>query len=106
VSLLREHTGLDDDALLTAEAGLVGRLDQLARARSHRLRMHRMCEDDEPGLTIAKALREDVPLDPRDDDAYEDILPDPDQWHRHVKDHLALAWRRLRIAVGGHRRAR
>jgi hypothetical protein len=45
-----------------------------------------------------------VPLDPCDADAYEDLLPEPDQWHRHVKDHAALLWHRLRIAFGGGRR--
>lgn len=103
VELLREHTGLDAfeaEDLLVPQARLVARLDELARARSHRLRMHSMCEDREPGYTIAKKLRGDVPLDPRHGDAYEDILPEPDQWYRHVKGHLALLMRRLRLAVG------
>jgi phospholipase D1/2 len=108
VELLREHTGLDvfeTDEQLIEQAGLVARLDRIARARSHRLRMHEMCEDDQPGKKIAEALREDVPLDPKCADAYEDILPDADQWHRHVKDHLALLWHRLRVAVGRGRHA-
>jgi phospholipase D1/2 len=103
IELLREHTGLDRfdaEERLAPQERLVARLDELARARTSRLRMHDMREDDQPGKAIAESLRENVALDPRDDDAYEDILPDPDQWHRHVKDHMALVWRRLKIALG------
>jgi phospholipase D1/2 len=102
VELLREHTGMDAAEaahFLVPQRRLVARLDEIARARTHRLRMHAMDEGGEPGETIAKALRTSVQLDPKDDDAYEDILPDPDHWHRHLKDHLGIAWRRARAAI-------
>jgi phosphatidylserine/phosphatidylglycerophosphate/cardiolipin synthase-like enzyme len=98
VELLREHTGMDASEaahFLVPQRRLVARLDEIARARSHRLRMHAMTENGEPGETIAKALRHTVQLDPRDDDAYEDILPDPDRWHRNVKHTLGQVVRRL-----------
>jgi phospholipase D1/2 len=56
VELLREHTGLDRfeaDDLLLEESRLVARLDELARTGRRRLRMHAMCEDDQPGKAIA-----------------------------------------------------
>jgi hypothetical protein len=98
---MREHCGVALDAAetLLAPDGLVARLDALARAGAHRLRMHEMREDEQPGKAIAHALREDVPLDPKGPDAFEDLLPEPDQWHRHVKDHLAGLVHRLRVAV-------
>jgi phospholipase D1/2 len=101
IDLLAEHCGLDLAAardVLGAEAGLVGRLDLIARARTHRLRLHAMREDDEPGASIARALREDVPLDP-DGPVFEDVFSEPDHWYRHVRDHLGLVWRRLRFAL-------
>ena len=101
IELLREHCGLDADtaaAMIVPPERLVSRLDALARARSHRLRMHAIDQAGEPETTIAHALRDDVPLDPRNPEAFEDIMPEPDQWHRHVKDHVAGVWRRLRAA--------
>jgi phosphatidylserine/phosphatidylglycerophosphate/cardiolipin synthase-like enzyme len=101
IELLREHCGLSlDEArpLLAEEAGLVARLDALARARSHRLRLHAMCEDAEPGCSIAHALREDVPLDP-DAPVFEDIFPEPDSWRRHLRERAKMAVQRARIAL-------
>ncbi len=93
LSLLREHSGLSSDDLLNEEYRLVRRLDALARAKLARLRLHQMAEDDSAAKEIAHAL------DPAQPDAYEDILPEPDLWHRHVKDHLGLLWHRLKVAV-------
>jgi phospholipase D1/2 len=101
IELMREHCGLDAteaDDILRPEAGLVARLDGLARARSHRLRLHAKAEDTGAARAIAHALREDVPLDPNGP-VFEDIWGEPDHWYRHVRDHLGLAWRRLRFAV-------
>jgi phospholipase D1/2 len=101
IDLMREHCGLDAadaEVILGPAAGLVGRLDRLARARSHRLRLHAKAEDTGAARAIARALREDVPLDPKGP-VFEDVTGDPDQWYRHVRDHLGLAWRRLRHAI-------
>jgi phospholipase D1/2 len=101
VELLREHCGLQPDEAqrqLGPEAGLVARLDSMARARSHRLRMHAMCEESEPGCSIAHALREDVPLDP-DGPIFEDLFPEPESWRRHLRDHAAMALHRARVAM-------
>lgn len=101
LELMREHCGVDLEtaATLLAPERLVTRLDAFARARTHRLRMHDMREDEQPGKAIAEALRENIPLDPRGPDAFEDLLPEPDQWRRHVKDHIAGLLHRLRVAV-------
>ena len=108
VELLREHCGLELDearALLGPAAGLVARLDGMARARSHRLRMHAMCEESEPGKTIAHALREDIALDPCEP-MFEDVLPEPGHWYQHGKDKLGAAVRRLRQAFATGARSR
>ncbi len=102
VELLREHSGLpvgEAQAVLGPQPGLVARLDAIARARAHRLRMHPMCEDDQPGLAIAHALREDIPFDPGCPEAYEDIFPEPDGWMGHLRDRLGLVWNRARAAL-------
>jgi len=101
IELLREHVGVgrtEADALLGPQRGLVARLDGIARARSHRLRMHAMCEDAQPGVSIAHAVREDVPLDPCGP-VFEDLFPEPDEWYRHVRDRMAMVWHRLRTAL-------
>ena len=88
LELLGEHCGLggaEAEAVLAEPAGLVGRLDAMARARSHRLRLHPMDDDQEPALSIAKALREDSPLDP-DGPIFEDLMPEPDAWTRHWRE--------------------
>src|SRR5690606_21863890 len=51
IELLAEHCGLPADlvvSVLGPTAGLVGRLDGLARAATHRLRIHRRNEDEKP----------------------------------------------------------
>lgn len=98
VELMREHCGLELSearTMLGPTAGLVARLDRMARARTHRLRMHAMCEDAEPGKTIAHALRDDIDLDPCDE-MFEDVMPEPGNWYHQGKDRVAAVWRRLK----------
>jgi hypothetical protein len=73
--------------IIGPETGLVGRLDRMARARSHRLRLHEKCEDTGAAKAIAEALRENVPLDPHEP-VFEDVFAEPNHWYRHVRDHL------------------
>lgn len=101
LELLGEHCGLAGDeaaAVLAEPVGLVARLDAMARARSHRLRLHAMDDDQEPALSIARALREDSPLDP-DGPIFEDLMPEPDAWTRHWRDKAGLVWHRLVTAL-------
>jgi phospholipase D1/2 len=77
VELLREHTGLapgDVDAALGPMAGLVERLDAIARGKAHRLRLHERNRDELPGRIAARLIPKDPPLDP---DHVEDLLPEP-----------------------------
>lgn len=83
VELMREHCGLVGEAaslVLDEPAGLIERLDRLADKGAHRLRRHPMREGQEPGETIAEALRAaDVPLDPSEP-FFEELLPEPSGW--------------------------
>lgn len=77
VELLREHTGLapaDVEAALGPMAGLVDRLDAIARGGAHRLRLHELNRDELPGRIAARLIPKDPPLDP---DHVEDLLPEP-----------------------------
>ena len=80
VELLGEHAGLDHDegaGLLEQVPGLVDRLDALARARTHRLRIHRRNQDERPGPILSRFVPDDPPFDP---DHIEDMLPEPGVW--------------------------
>jgi phosphatidylserine/phosphatidylglycerophosphate/cardiolipin synthase-like enzyme len=97
VELMREHCGLGLDAareLLGATPGMIARLDAMARARTHRLRMHKMCEDAEPGRSLAHALGDDLELDPCNP-MLEDLLPEPGRWYGHVRERLTRFFRAL-----------
>ena len=77
IELLREHAGLtaaDSEAALGEMAGLVDRLDAIARGRAHRLRLHERNQDELPGRIAARLIPKDPPLDP---DHVEDLLPEP-----------------------------
>ena len=60
-----------------AAAGLVDRLDALARAGTHRLRIHRRNQDERPGPILSRFVPDDPPFDP---DHIEDMLPEPGVW--------------------------
>jgi phospholipase D1/2 len=100
VELLREHAGLDadeSDAVLGA-AGLVDRLDALARAGQHRLRIHCRNQDERPGPILARFIPDDPPFDP---DHIEDMLPEPGVWlDRILRDPVVM------LVHGGRRLAR
>jgi phospholipase D1/2 len=94
IDLLGEHCGLDREAaaaLLTEPAGLVDRLDELARGKQHHLRIHRRNVDEKPTGLLARLLpARDTPLDP-DHAMMEDALPEPGGWlDRVIRDPLVL----------------
>lgn len=108
IELLREHCGMSDaEALreLTEITGLVDRLDALATARSHRLRMHRRNVDEKPGWLLSKLLPSESPMDP-DHSMVEELLPEGGSLlDRLLRDPLMLISNRGRIAGRKLRRA-
>lgn len=111
LELLREHCGLSAAAaaeVLGPIDGLVARLDDLARARQHRLRLHQRNRDERPGWPLSWLLPDGSPFDP-DHSMIEELLPEPapnlDRW---LRDPLVLLGRggrrlgrRLVAALGG-----
>jgi phospholipase D1/2 len=106
LELLREHTGMsvaEADEAFRAMPGLVDRLDAIARAGRHRLRLHARNQDELPGRLLSPLLPKDPPLDP---DHVEDLLPesgvgldrflrDPIIMTGHAARHLGRAVRRV-----------
>jgi phosphatidylserine/phosphatidylglycerophosphate/cardiolipin synthase-like enzyme len=85
IELLGEHCGLPRErahALLAATPGLVGRLDELARSKAHRLRIHDRNTDERPGPLLSKLLPEATPFDPESVRAFRQSLPHPTTWLR------------------------
>lgn len=85
IELLAEHCGLpaaSAHALLAPIAGLVSRLDEMARSRTHRLRIHNRNADERPGPLLSKLLREATPFDPENVRAFQQSLPNPAMWFR------------------------
>ncbi|HEU0030497.1 MAG TPA: phospholipase D-like domain-containing protein [Kofleriaceae bacterium] len=83
MELMAEHAGLEGDeleAVLGDPAGLVDRLDELARAKQHKLRIHRRNQDERPGPVLAKLLPDETPFDPDDPQSMEELLPEPGVW--------------------------
>jgi phospholipase D1/2 len=96
VELLREHAGMsaEEAAELLPMAGLVDRLDAIAVDGSHRLRVHRLNQDEVPGWFLSRFVPADPAFDP---DHIEDILPEPEAWlDRFVRDPLILLGHGLR----------
>jgi len=91
IELLREHSGLapgDAATALGPMRGLVDRLDAIARAGDHRLRLHQRNQDELPGRLLAPFIPRDPPLDP---DHVEDLLPEPGAGlDRMVRDPLVM----------------
>lgn len=91
VELLREHTGLPLDesaAALGPMSGLVDRLDAIARAGAHRLRLHERNQNELPGRLLGPFIPRDPPFDP---DHVEDLLPEPEAFlDRFLRDPLVM----------------
>jgi len=83
VDLLAEHCGLAPAharELLGEPAGLVTRLDELAREGQHRLRIHRRNVDEQLGPILSRLLPTETPFDPDDTESMEKMLPEPGAW--------------------------
>jgi phospholipase D1/2 len=111
IDLLAEQCGVpraQARELLAPIPGLVARLDELARAQRHRLRIHRRNVDEKPGWLLSKLLPDETPFDPDNPEAMESILPEPDAWlDRLFRDPLVFAShpvRRLRNRLRNRRR--
>lgn len=100
IDLLAEHCGLPRGAantLLTPMSGLVARLDDLARAKTHRLRLHGRNSDERPGPVLSKVLPDGRPFDPDDERAFQEALPEPAIWlDRLVREPMVMVIERLR----------
>jgi phospholipase D1/2 len=80
IDLMREHAGLTEaeaDAVLADPAGLVARLDDMARSKTHKLRIHKRNVDEKPGRILSWLLPEKTPFDPDDPQSFDEALPEP-----------------------------
>lgn len=80
IDLMAEQCGLAEgerDAILGDPVGLVARLDELARSKSHRLRIHNRNVDEKPGRILRALLPAKTPFDPDDPQSFEEALPEP-----------------------------
>ncbi len=100
VELLREHCGLtsaEADHVLADATNLVPRLDELARSRARRLRIHDRNRNEAPGRLLGALLPAKTPFDPDDPQSFEDALPEPSAWlDRFIREPLELLRRNLR----------
>ncbi len=83
LELLAEHVGLDAygaEGILGPTEGLVARLDELARAEKHQLRIHRRNVDEKPGWLLSKLIPDETPFDPDDPKSFHESLPEPGAW--------------------------
>jgi hypothetical protein len=100
LDLMREHAGLDAaeaEALLADPTDLVARLDDLARAKSHKLRIHQRNVDEKPGRVLAFFIPEKTPFDPDDPQSFDEALPEPAAWlDRLIRDPLMIAKQRVK----------
>lgn len=81
VELLAEHIGIEgsefDQLLGPAPRGLVKRLDALATAKTHQLRIHRRNQDEKAGPLLKKLIPEKAVFDPRSPTHFkEGLLPE------------------------------
>ncbi|MBA3394868.1 MAG: phospholipase [Deltaproteobacteria bacterium] len=95
LELLAEHAGVpraEADARFGEPEGLVARLDDLARAKSHKLRIHRRNVDEKPGWLLRKLLPDgQTPFDPDDPKSFEEAMPEPEAWlDRVIRDPLVF----------------
>ncbi len=87
VSLLREHCGLTEG--LEETEGLVMKLDELACARTHRLRMHDRNVEEKPGWLMSKLLPAENVFDPDNPREMHEALPEPTAWLDRLFGHPA-----------------
>ena len=83
IDLMAEQCGLsaeEREAVLADPTDLVARLDELARNKQHRLRIHNRNIDEKPGRLLAALLPEKTPFDPDDPQSFEEALPEPGAW--------------------------
>lgn len=91
VDLLAEHAGVPPEQLREL-AGLVDRLDAIARSGAHSLRLHRRNVDEQPGWLLSKLVPDETPFDPDDPQSMEEMLPEPAAWlDRVFRDPVVLA---------------
>ena len=92
VELLAEHCGVTGDEarrLLASPAGLVRRLDELAHARQHMLRIHERNRSERAGWLLRRVLPKRTHFDPENPQQFIEGLPEPVAW-------LDRLWLRLR----------
>lgn len=83
LELLAEHCGMtrtEAEAELAAPRGLVARLDRIAKAKQHLLRMHDRNRDERPGWLMRRFLPKRTPLDPANPQQFREGLPEPVAW--------------------------
>jgi hypothetical protein len=77
--------------------GLVDRLDSLAQAKTHRLRIHRRNQDELPSPFWSRFIPDETPFDPDDPRDMEELLPESGAWlDRLIRDPLAMVRRTAR----------
>jgi phospholipase D1/2 len=83
IELLAEHCGMQRDEAEARFANphhLVAKLDELARSRSHLLRIHKRNRDEKPGWLMRRMLPKRTPLDPANPQQFREGLPEPVAW--------------------------
>jgi phosphatidylserine/phosphatidylglycerophosphate/cardiolipin synthase-like enzyme len=83
LELLAEHCGMPRDeaeARFASPHQLVAKLDALAEAKTHLLRMHHRNKDERPGWLLRKLLPKRTPLDPANPRQFREGLPEPVAW--------------------------
>lgn len=83
LELLAEHCGMtraEAEVQLAAPRGLVARLDRIAKAKQHLLRMHDRNRDERPGWLMRRFLPKRTPLDPANPQQFREGLPEPVAW--------------------------
>ncbi|HEX5062568.1 MAG TPA: phospholipase D-like domain-containing protein, partial [Kofleriaceae bacterium] len=83
LELLAEHCGMPYDeaaARFASAEGLVGKLDALARDKTHLLRIHERNVDEHPGWLLRRFLPRRTPLDPANPQQFREGLPEPVVW--------------------------
>jgi phosphatidylserine/phosphatidylglycerophosphate/cardiolipin synthase-like enzyme len=83
IDLLAEHCGMERDeaeARFAAPHELVAKLDEVATAKTHLLRMHHRNRDEQPGWLLRRLLPKRTPLDPANPRQVREGLPEPVAW--------------------------
>lgn len=102
MDLLAEHIGLEDaeaERLLgPSTAGLVAKLDALAAAKTHQLRLHHRNQDEKPGKLLGLFVPDTPVFDPKSADQFkESLLPERGTLlDRLIREPLALFGQRAR----------